>query len=265
MFKTYIKNYLDRVLKLTVISVICLSLWACSNNANADIKDTAKDTVTVSPELEKQVLSVIRKNPEVIIESIKAYQQQQEQSRKNSLIQEFAKQLTTDPESIIGNSPYLGSKENKIFLIEFSDFQCPYCAKAQATLKEFMTKHKEKVTFVYKHFPLTDIHPEAMPAAKAAWAAQQQGKFWGYHDFLFASYDKLGENLYLEIANKLKLDINKFNDDRKKAEAEIAKDINLAQAVGINGTPTLIMNDQYISGAVELSKLEATLKVVSDR
>jgi protein-disulfide isomerase len=264
MFKTHIKNSLELLLRLAIISVMCFSLWACNNNANADIKDLTKETVTVLPELEKQVLSIIRNNPEVIIESVKAYQEKQEQSLKNSLIQEFAKKLATNPESIIGTSPYLGSKENKIFLIEFSDFQCPYCAKAQTTLKEFMSKHKEKVTFVFKHFPLTNIHPEAMPAAKAAWAAQQQDKFWGYHDLLFASQNKLSENLYLEIAEKLQLDIEKFNDDRKKAEAEIVKDINLAEMIGINSTPTLIMNDQYISGAVELSELEARLKEISN-
>jgi protein-disulfide isomerase len=257
MLIRYLKKNLSKIIRLALLFIICLSIWACNKTANADDRDAQKFT----SELEQQVIAIIRKNPEIILESVRDYQEKQEQSLKDAR-EEFVQSLKTNPQSIIGTSPYLGSQDNKIFLVEFSDFQCPYCANAQTVLKQFMGKHKDEVSFVYKHLPLTTIHPEAMPAAKAAWAAQQQGKFWGYHDFLFASQDKLGENLYLEIAQTLKLDLNKFKDDRGKAEIEINKDIALAKKIGIEGTPAIIMNDQYISGAVELSELEARLAAI---
>lgn len=255
--KKHAKNFLNKLLKVTVLFAICLSIWACNKTSNTD----SSSEVKFSKEMEEQVLAIIRKNPEVILESVHDYQNKQEQSLKDSR-QEFIQKLKTNPASIVENSPYQGKIDNKIFLVEFSDFQCPYCAKAQDVLKQFVTKHKNDVTFVYKHLPLTSIHPEAMPAAKAAWSAQQQGKFWEYHDLLFANQDKLGEDLYLEIANKLNLDLNKFNSDRDRAEAEIKKDIALAEKIGIDGTPAIIMNDRYISGAVELSELEARLEKI---
>jgi protein-disulfide isomerase len=128
-----------------------------------------------------------------------------------------------------------------------------------------MAKHQDKVTLAYKHFPLTSIHPQALPAAKAAWAAGQQGKFWEYYSALFEGQKELGEPLYASIAQKLNLKLDKFNTDRNNpaAEAAIAKDVQLAQQLGIQGTPFFIMNGQTLSGAVELSKMESILASIS--
>ena len=101
--------------------------------------------------------------------------------------------MTTNPKSAIGDSPSTGSASQQIVLLEFSDFQCPFCARAHDTVKQFMAKNQDKVTLAYKHFPLTSIHPQAMPAAKAAWAAQQQGKFWEYYSALFEGQKQLGD------------------------------------------------------------------------
>ena len=128
-----------------------------------------------------------------------------------------------------------------------------------------MDKHKDNVTLVFKHLPLTRIHPQAIPAAQAAWAAQQQGKFWEYHDALFEQQDKLGEELYLEVANSLGLDIDKFNSDRQSeaATALIEKDVELARKIGVSGTPFFVMNGETLSGAVQLSQFEEILAKVS--
>ena len=91
-----------------------------------------------------------------------------------------------DRAELIGNSPTKGPQDAEIVLIKFSDFQCPYCAIAAADMKTFTQAHTTDVLYVYKNFPLVSIHPEAMPAAKAAWAAGQQDQFWLYHDGLFA-------------------------------------------------------------------------------
>ncbi|MEN9221201.1 MAG: DsbA family protein, partial [Thermostichus sp. BF3_bins_97] len=127
-----------------------------------------------SADLEAQVLQIIRDNPQVILEAVQEYQQRQyeeQQQQQQQLSEEFGRQLRENPRAVIGDSPRMGSDALKLVLVEFSDFQCPFCARAHDTLKQFMADHGDEVTLVYKHLPLTSIHPEAMPAARAAWAA----------------------------------------------------------------------------------------------
>ncbi len=221
------------------------------------------EAVKVSPQLEKQILEVIRRNPAVMLEVLQKYAI--EQQRKEQLAQAKAiEQLRKNTKALIGDSPVQGATDRKIVMVEFSDFQCSYCAAAEKNVKQFLTKHKE-VTLVYKHFPLTQIHPEALPAATAAWSASKQGKFWEYHDALFANQAKLGEVFYLETANNLKLDIKKFSADRKVAESEIVKDFQLGRKLGIEGTPTFIMNGEAISGAATVADFEKVLTVVTKK
>ncbi|CCQ50781.1 DsbA family protein [Crocosphaera watsonii WH 8501] len=214
----------------------------------------------IEPELEETVLEIIRKHPEVLIESVQAYQKQQQEQQQQAR-QSFASQLKSKPQTIIADSPSTGSLSEKIILLEFSDFQCPYCEKAYETVKEFMDKHGDEVTLVYKHFPLFTIHPQALPAAKASWAAQQQGKFWDYYDALFEQQDNLGEDFYIELAEDLDLDMEQFERDRNSRNADLAieKDMELAQEIGIQGTPLFIFNGQVFSGAIPLSTLEEAL------
>jgi protein-disulfide isomerase len=218
----------------------------------------------VDSDFEAKVLQVVRNNPQVLIESVQAYQQKQAQEQQQQQ-QAFVQQMKTNPKSVIGDSPSTGAKEAKIVLLEFSDFQCPYCASAHETLEKFMAAHQNQVTLVYKHLPLTQIHPEAMPAAKASWAAQQQGKFWEFQDALFENQQKLSEALYVETAKKLNLDLKKFNQDRNSEAATqaIQKDVEMAKKIGVTGTPFLIMNGEVVTDGAQLESLEATLKKVS--
>jgi protein-disulfide isomerase len=105
-----------------------------------------------------------------------------------------------------------------------------------------------------------------MPSAKAAWAALQQGKFWEFQDALFAQQDKLGEPLYVATAKALNLDLKRFDQDRKSdaASAAIQKDVDMAEKLGVSGTPFLVMNGEPISGAAQLSELEALLAKVGN-
>lgn len=214
----------------------------------------------IDPEVEEMVLEIIRQHPEVLIESVQNYQKQQ-QEKQLELRQSFLLQLQKNPQTIMANSPRKGSADNKILFLEFSDFQCPYCGEAYKTVEAFMDRHQDEVTLVYKHFPLSSIHPQAIAAAKAAIAAGQQGRFWPYYDALFRQQDKLGEGLYLEIARDLDLDLEKFNYDRQKKAADlaIAEDMELAEQIGITGTPFFVLNGQFFSGAVPLSTLEEAL------
>jgi len=241
---------------LSIVIAACIS--GCTSS-------TQLKNNQINPGLEQQVLQIIRNNPEVIIESVQGYQQEQQQQKQASQ-QEILQQFKNNSQEKIGDSPTFGSTAQNIVLFEFSDFQCPFCAKVQENLREFMDKHQDRVTLVFKHLPLTRIHPQAIPAAKASWAAQQQGKFWEYHYALFEEQDKLGEELYLKIANNLELDIEKFNSDRNSEAAisSIETDFQLAQKLGISGTPFFVMNGETFSGAVKLSQMEETLAKISE-
>ena len=235
---------------LAIVSLICLILsWSLPVQAQTKI----------DPQLEKQVLEIIRKHPEIIIESVGAYQQQQQQNVQKSR-QEFINNFQANPQSVIGDSPTIGATKSKTVLIEFSDFECPYCAEAHQTLKDLLAKYPNKFTLVYKHFPLYQIHDQALPAATVAWAAYQQGKFWEYHDALFTNQKQLGETLYLDIAKKLNLNPIKFDNDRKLANNSIQKDLLLAQQLGLGGTPSFIMTSPNFAGPVKLAEVEEILQ-----
>ncbi len=206
---------------------------------------------------EQQILQTIRKHPEAIVEAFQLYNQQQEK-HQDQLLKDFSQALKLNPVETLGNSPRIGLTDSEIILVEFSDFQCPYCLEFYRTLKKFSTDHTRQVSIVYKHLPIESIHPEALSAAKAAWSAGRQGKFWDYHDALFEQQKDLSESLYIKIAKSLNLDISKFNNDRISSEASsaIQKDINLARKLKVSGTPFFVMGTEYVSGAVSLSKLE---------
>ena len=235
---------------LAIVSLICLILsWSLPVQAQTKI----------DPQLEKQVLEIIRKHPEIIIESVGAYQQQQQQNVQKSR-QEFINNFQANPQSVIGTSPTIGASKSKTVLIEFSDFECPYCAEAHQTLKDLLAKYPNKFTLVYKHFPLYQIHDQALPAATAATAAYKQGKFWEYHDALFTNQKQLGETLYLDIAKKLNLNLTKFDNDRKLANKSIEKDLLLAQQLGLGGTPSFIITSPNFAGPVKLTEVEEILQ-----
>ncbi|MGB3786631.1 MAG: thioredoxin domain-containing protein [Phormidesmis sp.] len=158
---------------------------------------------------------------------------------------------TTPRAELIGSSPTKGPADAEVIVLKFSDFQCPYCAVASANMKTFTKEHEDDVLYVYKQLPLVSIHPEAEPAAKASWAAEQQGQFWLYHDGLFAFQDKLGEDYYVELAEQIGLDMAQFNRDRNSPEAAavISQDIELAKALDIRGTPNFLvtnMNQSFL-------------------
>lgn len=171
-----------------------------------------------------------------------------------------------DRASLIGSSATKGNPDAAIVLFKFSDFQCPYCAVAAANMKAFVADHDNDILYVYKNLPLTQIHPEAMPSAKAAWAAGQQGQFWLYHDGLFANQNRLGEDLYLELADAMGLDMAQFNRDRASAQAEAAmqQDLALAGQLQLQGTPSFIMNDLLIPGGAPPQLFEEIFNQIND-
>lgn len=213
----------------------------------------AADAATpAASSLEQQVLDVIRNHPEAILESLSRYQKKQEeqqQAKRDALL----RAMKVSPSSYVAGSPVFGSQSAKTLLFVFADFQCPYCAKVKDALQQLVASRPD-VALVYKHYPLQEIHPEAMGAARAAWAAQQQGHFWPFHDILYAHQNRLGDELYLEAAKELGLDLVQFNVDRRgeRSAAAVKLDQELADGLGLSGTPFFWMNGKTFSGVVDL-------------
>lgn len=219
----------------------------------------ARAAGSAGAELQRQILDVIRKHPEVILESLSRYQQEQErikEDKRTALI----RSVSGSPAQYVAGSPIFGRKSAKTVLFVFADFQCPFCAKVRDPLQQFVLENPD-VSLVYKHYPIATIHPEAMNAARASWAAQRQGKFWQFHDILYSNQDRLGEDLYLKAASELGLDQLRFNADRKSEESEnaVKRDVELAEGLGIAGTPFFLMNGGTFSGFVDSSVLKQKL------
>jgi protein-disulfide isomerase len=149
-----------------------------------------------------------------------------------------------------------------VTLVVFSDFQCPFCARVSPTLDEVQRAYGDKVRIVWKHQPLS-FHPNALPAAEAAEAAREQGKFWQMHDRLFAGQRELSPAAYERFAKEIGLDVRRFQESLRsgRAKARIQEDQQLAARIGAQATPTLFVNGERVEGAVPF----ATLKAVIDR
>ena len=217
----------------------------------------------VNVNLEKSILEIIDKHPEAILKSLSAYQRQQREQQTQAQVQVF-EQVRQQLPQLLEHSPVLGDRQSAaVTLIEFADFECPFCIQAHLGLKQLCDRFPT-LAFAYKNLPLADIHPQSIPAAKAAWAAGRQGKFWQYHDALYETEKPLDEAVYLKIAKKSNLDLSRFNRDRQSIAASqaIAQDLQLAAQLQITGTPFFLAisstNIEAVSG-VDFERLESIL------
>jgi len=143
-----------------------------------------------------------------------------------------------------------GNPKAPVMIVEFSDYQCPYCHQVEPTVKEVLTKYGDKVSLSYRDFPLTAIHSQAMIAAEASRCAEEQGKFWEYHDQLFTA-SKLEKDSLIEYARNLKLDDKQFESclTSEKYKADIDKDAQEGKKAGVTGTPGFFINGVALSGS----------------
>ncbi|HUR35679.1 MAG TPA: thioredoxin domain-containing protein [Vicinamibacterales bacterium] len=149
-----------------------------------------------------------------------------------------------------GGRPPRGAASAPIEIIEFSDFQCPFCQRANPTVDQVLKTYGDRVKFVYRHYPLPN-HPNARTSAEAAACAQVQGKFWEYHDQLFANPAKLTDPDLKAHAAAIGLDTAKFNTcfDNRQQKPGVDKDVADGEAVGVTGTPAFFINGRSLEGA----------------
>lgn len=163
---------------------------------------------------------------------------------------------------LAGHEPVKGSAQAPVTIVEFSDFQCPYCARSQAVLQQIRATYGDSVRFVFKQLPL-DMHRDARRAAEASLCAADQGKFWELHDWMFSQPNQLAEAQLIEQAGALGLDVERFKQCLTGGEkaALVNRDVQAAQELGISGTPAFVINGRMVMGA---QPFEAFKEVIDD-
>jgi len=178
---------------------------------------------------------------------------QQEKAVSQKLDEQFKNPVKID----VGSSPVMGPANAPITLVEFSDFECPFCKRGASTVEEVVNAYPGKVKVVFKNRPLS-FHKNAMPAAKAAIAAHKQGKFAEYKKALFENQQKLSDAFYDETATKLGLKLDQFKKDMASKEVEdlIKADEAMADKFGVDGTPSFFLNGVQLQGAQPLPEFK---------
>ncbi len=171
--------------------------------------------------------------------------------------------VTAEPQFVrydipIDGYPSLGPDDAPITIVEFSDFQCPFCRRFHdETYQALLDAYPDQIRFVYRNLPLTSIHPEAMPAAIASLCANDQNAYWDYHGRLFSS-ETLGEETYIQYATVLGLNVEEFSAclSSGKYDDFIQEDMDFALNLGVQSTPTFFINGLAIVGAQPLSNFQ---------
>ena len=203
--------------------------------------------------LHEIVKDIIRDNPKLLFDTINNYaKEQKKQKNAKKLEDSFKNRLKgIAPDA---HTPVKGPEDAVITIVEFSEFQCPYCRKVNKTVDNLMKKYPGKIRLAFKNNPLK-FHDQAIPAANAAMAAHKQGEFWEYHNRLFEKSSELNEELFVNIAQDMGLDMNKFNEDRNSDEiaSQVLADKAQAEANNLRGTPAFVANGVVIQGAQNIN------------
>ncbi len=157
---------------------------------------------------------------------------------------------------VAAEGPSRGPQDAAVTIVEFSDYQCPFCKRAEPTVEQIAQRYPAQVRIVYRHFPLDNIHPEARGASEAAACAEDQGKFWEYHAQVFESSPKLEKGALRQAAEKVKLDLASFDQcvGERRHQAKVEKDLEAGRAAGVSGTPAFFVNGIPLSGAQPVEK-----------
>lgn len=252
--------------KILTLVVLMAMTAACTS------KDDLKKLMKENPEI---ITEAIEANPEKFIDAlnnaVKAAQegqsQKREQDEKKALEESFNNPLQAE---IRSDESFRGPKDAPITLIEYSDFECPFCSRGFNTVMELMEKYEGKIRFVYKHLPLS-FHPQAMPAAQyfEAIRLQDEEKAWQFHDRIYKEQRKLqnGESFLKSVAKDLKVDMKKLEKDVKSeaVKKRIEADMEEAAKFGFQGTPGFLLNGVPVKGAYPTSHFVSLIEELQKR
>ena len=237
----------------TIIAALLAALF-CSSASAAPTKDEIKTILQKNPDI---LLDVLKENKKALFTIInQAAQEEQaqrqkdeEEAEKRSFEEAFKNPLKPE---ITAKTRIRGNKDAKLTVVEYSDFQCPYCTRGYQTVEALRKKYGANLRFVYKNLPLP-FHAQAMPAAQyfEAAALQSPEKAWLFHDKLFENQGLLSEAFYKETAKTLGLDVARLENDAKgqAVKDKIAADMQEAKTMGFTGTPGFLVNGIPVKGA----------------
>lgn len=198
--------------------------------------------------LRELIKEVIKENPQLIYDTVNQYAMELQRIQQQK---EFEASLQNrQPEPLKDYHPSKGPDDAPIVIVEYTDFECSYCARAAGTLRQVLKKYPKQVRLVFRNNPLS-MHENALPAAKAAMAAHKQGKFWPYHDLLFANMRDLNEDKLVALAKELELDMAQFDADRQSdtIAGQVETDLAQAKIHKFGGTPMFLVNGVVVRGA----------------
>lgn len=211
-------------------------------------------------QMEKAIGDYVQKNPPALQKAIQDALKAQRPVRppEPPLEERIKRAVKVD----LNNAPTQGPEDAPITIVEFSDFQCPFCGRVVPTVKQILKDYPGKIRFAFRQNPLP-FHQNAQSAAKASLAANEQGKFWQMHDLLFENQRDLSDDSILKLAKQAGLNMDKFQKSWKsnKFDAQIAEDINFARNNGATGTPGFFINGVLVTGAQPVD----AFKVVIDK
>jgi protein-disulfide isomerase len=218
--------------------------------------DVSAQRAVSKPELdafEQRVRDYLLKHPEVIMEALQILQERQRAAEADNLrraIAERSEEILNDPAAPVGGNP-----SGDVSLVEFFDYNCPYCRRVAPTVAELIAADPG-LRVVYKEFPI--LGPGSTFAARAALAAHEQGKYAPLHEALMQANETLDEDRVLEIAQSIGLDLERLREDMgdPAVDSAIEHNLELAAALGITGTPSFVIGDQIVPGAVDRRTLQ---------
>ena len=167
-------------------------------------------------------------------------------------------------QSVTAQDHWAGPANAPVTLLEYGDYECPHCGRAHVIVKRIEKRFKGKLRFIFRHFPLSNMHPHAEMAAEAAEAAGAQGQFWEMHDLLYDNQEDLGEPAIADFASELGLDLRQFGDElaSHKYQARVKADFAGGVRSGVNGTPTFFINGARHDGDFEYDTLAEAIAAV---
>jgi protein-disulfide isomerase len=187
----------------------------------------------------------------------------------------LARQIAATAESLIdlatpvdeARDHVRGDPAAPVTLVEYGDFECPFCGQAETAIRDLLAEFGTDLRYVWRHLPLTDVHPRAQLASEASEAAAAQGAFWPMYDVLLANQDALRPQDLVEHARRLGLDTDRFTDELRRHvyAARIAEDVDDADRSGVSGTPSFFVNGQRHHGAYDVATLSSAVRAARRR
>ena len=168
----------------------------------------------------------------------------------------------TEFDLMTDDDPFFGSSDAKVKIVEFADFGCPYSRRSSNVLRALSTKYGDQIHYVYRDFPIEEIHPGAQKAAEAGECAQDQGMFWPYHDKVYTNQINLSEERLLQVAQEVGMDLESFATCllSGKHAGEVRQDYQEGIEAGVRGTPTFFVNGIRINGAIPEELLDQLIQ-----